>query len=162
MFVLVRHAHAGDKQAWPRPDDERPLSELGRRQARALVDLLAGADVRRVLSSPVVRCRRTVEPLAASRGLVVEEVHLLEPDADPQALEQLLLHQDATGALLCTHGEYMDRLLTRWQREGRLRLEGHGPVDTAKGGAWVVERFGESGASARYLPAVPPEPAGEG
>ncbi len=158
MFVLVRHAHAGDKQTWSHPDVERPLSELGHQQARALVDLLAGAQIRRVLTSPVVRCRATVEPVAAARGLAVEEVHLLEPDADPRALERMLVHEDAAGALLCTHGEYMDRLLTRWQREGRLNLQGHGAVDTAKGAAWVVERFGAADATARYLPAVPPEP----
>ncbi len=161
MFVLVRHAHAGNKQAWAWPDEERPLTELGRRQASALVDLLAGVEVRRLVTSPVLRCRQTLEPLARAHSLAVEEKHLLEPDADPRSLERFLLGRDVTGAVLCTHGEYMDRLLTRWQSGGRLSLEGHAAVDTGKGGAWVVRGFGGPGASARYLEPVPPDPSDE-
>ncbi len=35
MFVLVRHAHAGNKALWHGPDADRPLSIVGRRQAAA-------------------------------------------------------------------------------------------------------------------------------
>jgi broad specificity phosphatase PhoE len=40
VFVLARHAHAGDKPALAGLDDDRPLTALGRNQAAHLVDLL--------------------------------------------------------------------------------------------------------------------------
>ena len=61
---VVRHGKAGSRSGWTEPDDQRPLTKAGRRQAGALADMLAGDHVTRVLSSPYVRCRQTVEPLA--------------------------------------------------------------------------------------------------
>ncbi len=49
---LVRHAKAGDRQAWPGDDLSRPLSKTGRRQAKALVRVLSGRMIERILSSP--------------------------------------------------------------------------------------------------------------
>src|SRR5918999_450072 len=41
---LVRHAKAGDRSQWDGPDDLRPLSKVGRRQAVGLADeLIEGA-----------------------------------------------------------------------------------------------------------------------
>ena len=162
MFVLVRHAHAGDKRGWPWPDEERPLSELGRRQAEALVRLLADVPVRRLVSSPVLRCRQTLEPLARAHGLPVEDEPLLEPDAEVEALERFLRRSVADGTVVCSHGEYLDRLLTHAVAGGQVRLGGHGAVDTAKGAAWVVDGFGAPDATARYLPPEPPDPSAGG
>jgi phosphohistidine phosphatase SixA len=156
MFVLVRHGFAGDKRTWTWPDDERPLTELGRRQAEGLVASLADVPVTRILSSPVVRCRQTVTPLAEARGLAVESNPLLEPDGEPERLERLVARL-GDGAVLSTHGEFLDRLLGRWVEAG-LRLEGHDAAGTAKGAAWVVEDLGTQRARARYVPARPGEP----
>ncbi|WP_019819728.1 histidine phosphatase family protein [Saccharomonospora saliphila] len=45
------------------------LDETGRAQAEALVDRLAGVPLAEVVTSPLLRCRRTVGPLATARGL---------------------------------------------------------------------------------------------
>ena len=37
-LYLVRHADAGDPLAWTRPDEERPLSAKGHRQAERIGD----------------------------------------------------------------------------------------------------------------------------
>ena len=74
---LVRHGEAGDRHAWHDPDELRPLTEEGWRQAKALVDLLADAEIDRLLSSPYVRCVQTLEPLAEARGLPVETTPVL-------------------------------------------------------------------------------------
>jgi phosphohistidine phosphatase len=70
---LLRHADAGDPAAWEGPDETRPLSEKGRRQAERLARHLGaigyGLDV--VLSSPKVRAMETAEPVAQTLGLEV-------------------------------------------------------------------------------------------
>jgi hypothetical protein len=102
----------------------------------------------------VVRCRQTVEPLARARGLTLRTEPLLEPDGDVAELQRRLLTPDLDGAVLCTHGEFLDRLLDRWSRSGRVRFSGHRAVGTAKGSAWVVEDLGGAAATARYLTPV--------
>ena len=72
MIVLVRHASAGDPDAWEGDDRLRPLDGRGRRQAEQLVELLAPYELTRILTSPALRCVQTVEPLAHARGLAIE------------------------------------------------------------------------------------------
>lgn len=45
------------------------LDDLGRTQATQLVDRLDGLPIKALVRSPLLRCRRTVEPLAAALGL---------------------------------------------------------------------------------------------
>jgi broad specificity phosphatase PhoE len=154
MFVLLRHAHALDKRSWDRPDAERPLSRRGEAQAVALVGHLSSLPVRRVLSSPALRCRQTVEHLARELGLPVEVSDLLAADADVVRLGRFA--DDPGGdALLCTHGETLAALLARWQSTHRLRLpvpvQSRGKSVTEKSGGWIMEE--ETGVlTARYLP----------
>ena len=63
-LLLVRHADALPEGA-TRPDEHRPLSPIGRAQARELAALLseAGIEVGGVVSSPLVRAVQTAELL---------------------------------------------------------------------------------------------------
>jgi phosphohistidine phosphatase len=63
---LLRHADAGDPDAWDGPDDARPLSPRGERQAERLATLLlnGGFVPDAILSSPKTRARETAEILA--------------------------------------------------------------------------------------------------
>ena len=70
--VLIRHASAGDREHWSGDDRERPLDERGWRQAEALVHSLAGYDIERVLSSSLVRCVHTMQPLPRELGIEIE------------------------------------------------------------------------------------------
>jgi probable phosphomutase (TIGR03848 family) len=45
------------------------LDDKGREQAEALVDRVAGLPIKALVRSPLLRCRRTLEPLAAALGL---------------------------------------------------------------------------------------------
>lgn len=152
MFILVRHAHAGDRSTWPLVDSERPLSEQGQHQAAGVAEAFAGLGVTRLLSSPYRRCRQTLGPLAERTGLVVDLCPLLDPDARPGALDRML--REAEGSVLCTHGETLAALLRHWHRRSSVSL----PVRrrqiskglTEKGGSWVVEDHGD-GPSAHYL-----------
>jgi len=149
-LYLVRHAKAGDRNAWTEDDRLRPLSGRGQRQAHQLVELLADAKFDRILSSPYVRCMQTVVPIAGERGLPVEPVDAL---AEPGNLREglVLLRKHATsGALLCMHGDLMPMLLEHFDASG---------VDIAddlrwpKGCIWIIDtdNTGEV-VRARYIP----------
>jgi phosphohistidine phosphatase len=61
QLLLLRHADAGDSEAWTGDDAERPLSGKGRRQARWTGRWLGGGSRRPnvVVTSPKVRAAET-------------------------------------------------------------------------------------------------------
>jgi 8-oxo-dGTP diphosphatase len=133
--LLVRHAKAGDREKWEAPDDLRPLTAKGEAQAEALVDLLAGYEIDRVLSSPYLRCTQTVAPLAAARGLAVEPCDDLaegEGHAGIGLARGLLREPGFT--VLCSHGDVVEEVLDALG----VRREQF----TRKGATWVLEEAG--------------------
>ena len=136
MILLVRHASAGDREAWEDDDRLRPLDERGRRQAVQLIELLAPYRLERILSSPALRCVQTVEPLALARGLSIEVSDELSEERqhlDGAALVRSLQGVDA--AVSC-HGGLSEAVCGESQKKAEvLVLEG-----TA-----VVERFRAKG-----------------
>jgi 8-oxo-dGTP diphosphatase len=77
---LVRHAKAHSRDRWwGRPDRERPLTDVGMDQARALAAALQSGDqpIVRLYSSPWLRCTQTLDPLADALGTVIAEVDQL-------------------------------------------------------------------------------------
>jgi 8-oxo-(d)GTP phosphatase len=112
--VLLRHASAGDRDHWDGLDHLRPLDKRGRRQAAELVELLRPFGLRRVVSSPYVRCVDTVAPLAVALGVPVEEDERLAEGAGPGAAE--LLQED--GVLACTHGDVVWGVLGQDLKKG--------------------------------------------
>jgi 8-oxo-dGTP diphosphatase len=150
MRVLVRHAEAGDERDWTGPDAARPLSTEGWEQAVALVDLLAGLRIERLLTSPALRCRQTLEPLAAAIGLDPQPLDELAVDADVHRLAAILEEPRTDQAVLCTHGEVLQELFGQL-RAGAM-LQGQAEPPWEKGSAWVLERLGD-GFRGRYLAA---------
>ena len=112
--VLLRHASAGHRTDWEHDDSWRPLDARGRRQSADLVEILRPVGVRRVVSSPYVRCVQTVEPLAAALGLQVEQDERLEEGAGAAAAG--LLSED--GVVCCTHGDVVEEMLGRGLKKG--------------------------------------------
>lgn len=134
-LFLVRHVKAGDRSHWRGPDELRPASRNGRRQATALADRLEQADVSSVVSSPSVRCVQTVEPLADRLGLKVEIDHRL---AEGSSIEQSLavVAEAADGAVLCSHGDVIPDLIAALARRGTaLTTE----PDWRKATVWVLD-----------------------
>ena len=165
MFILVRHAHAGDRERRSGAGAERPLSERGRQQARGLIRALTALESPRLVSSPHLRCRQTLEPLADHLGRPVETTPLLGPQADLSALDGVLTDPAWDGAVACTHGEVVRRLIRRWRQGGRVTFSddlatSHGPRgrDLAEhGSAWIFVD-GEAGPAAHYLGPVHADP----
>jgi 8-oxo-dGTP diphosphatase len=132
-LLLVRHADAGDRDAWTRDQDLRPLSDRGRRQAELLRDALAAYAPARILSSVAVRCIQTVEPLAAAAGVAIEVVEELHEGRTTEALALL----DGTPTVLSSHGDVLPRLLVALT--SHLDILDRSGDGFGKGAAWVLD-----------------------
>ncbi|MEY2567715.1 MAG: 8-oxo-(d)GTP phosphatase [Actinomycetota bacterium] len=140
-ILLVRHAIAVDRHSWgDASDDERPLRKRGRRQADALVGLLSGYEVGRVLSSPFLRCVETVAPLAIARGVAVERTDDLAEGAIHEAMS-LVRAVIGTHVVMCSHGDVIPRVLEHFVVHDGIDL-GSNPT-WAKASTWVLEDDGE-------------------
>lgn len=173
-LIVVRHASAGSRGSWDGPDHLRPLDRKGRRQAEGLARALStqkrdqpGA----ILSSPYVRCYQTVEPLATSLGMSVEEEPALAegrardairlarslidagpgpvdpPPAEPPAGPRPAAALPTT--VLCTHGDIVPALLDEAAGDG---VEVGPDARWAKGSVWVLEGRGGRFTAAHYRP----------
>jgi phosphohistidine phosphatase SixA len=141
VYVLVRHGHAGAKKLWEGDDADRPLSGRGRQQAEGLVASLREAGPTRLVSSPFLRCRQTLEPLAQQLSLPLATWDLLRPDADARRLDRWLADTRLQGAVLSTHGETLHALFDLWAGSRAVVRIGHGATTTGstqKGAAWIV------------------------
>jgi exopolyphosphatase/guanosine-5'-triphosphate,3'-diphosphate pyrophosphatase len=97
---LIRHAKAEKLSTWDGPEPLRPLTQRGLRQARELSEWLAGSGIRRIVSSPFLRCRQSAAPLAATLGLrVLVDERLADGEAPQKAVE--LLHEQRAAVVAC-------------------------------------------------------------
>ncbi|WP_040166256.1 NUDIX hydrolase [Microbacterium gorillae] len=80
-IIVLRHAKALPRAEWTGTDADRPLTTRGAKQARQIVGPLRAFGVRRIVSSPAVRCLSTVEPLATELGRETHPEPLLSQDA---------------------------------------------------------------------------------
>jgi 8-oxo-dGTP diphosphatase len=138
-LLLVRHATAGDRDAWEGDDRLRPLDERGWRQAYALVDLLRSYAPERLLSSPYRRCVQTFEPAAAALAAQIELTDDLAEGARAGALLELAHALRAATAALSVHGEQFEELLGA-------------DAEKKKGSTWVLEWAGDELRPIEYLP----------
>lgn len=158
-LLLIRHAHAGDRHH-DQHDRYRQLSTKGWGQARLIDRALAGRQIARILTSPATRCVQTVEPLAATTGLAVEECdELWEDSSRRSALDRIDLafrsvndevdspapHPVRVAA--CSHGNLIPEILELLATQG-VTIHGRG---CEKGSIWVVTADGSgTWTEARY------------
>ena len=147
---VVRHAVAVSRKAWDNEDEARPLTPKGQRQAAGFAQLVRSEPVRRVLSSPAVRCVETVRPLADKLDLPVETSELLQEGASPDKAYDLLTKMaDKKGdTVLCAHGDLIPELVEAVARDGA----DIGRRMWAKGSTWKLEWDGRRFVTARYVP----------
>ena len=148
ITFLVRHADAGDKRSWDGPDEERPLSLAGFRQAEGLVMRMEDYPVDQILCSPTLRCQQTVQPLARDRLLPIEPVAALSVDGGLTEILQLFWDRRLRNAVLCTHGESISRLFVQLAARGLITSE---PLHWPKGSTWLLHRTDRREVHTRYL-----------
>ena len=119
-LYLIRHADAVPHGDPNYADDDRPLTELGNQQSRALGVALGARGVRFdvILCSPLPRARQTVDGLLATLpdpAPPVEYADELAPGAKPKKLDRLVLKHDGSAIAIVGHepdlSEYAARLI---------------------------------------------------
>jgi phosphohistidine phosphatase len=113
-LYLVRHAHSDPGE----PDELRPLSKKGRKQAQALASELVAAQPEVVLSSPLLRARETAEAIAKAADSPLRVDERLAPGAT--AADVLAVVEGAKAAVV-TVGHQPDC------SEIAVALTGHDP-----------------------------------
>jgi phosphohistidine phosphatase len=150
LLHLIRHAHAGDPEAWDGPDAARPLSEKGRSQAERLGRYLADIGFRTdaILTSPKLRARQTAEIVAEHLGVDVVEDQRLAGALDLDTVAAILNDADDTERpVLVGHDPDFSELVSVLSdaanapmRKGALaRIEIEGPLEPGAGTLrWMI------------------------
>ena len=151
-LIVVRHGIAIAKRRWDGADARRPLTASGARQARLLGARIGRYRPDEVISSPTLRCRQTVEPVATRAGVAVQDSELLAVDGGARAIQLVrrLVRTRPAGAtiVLCTHREVLVEALPALAAEFGVRL-GHRPPG-AKGSYWSLRFRGKSLVNVKY------------
>lgn len=161
QLYLIRHALPDYAQpgAYHRPPGPR-LVEQGLAQAAALVPLLRGANLQRIVTSPLLRCRMTVEPLMAALNLDAEiDDDLIDgqPGEKPQdttlrLVRAILQRSDSQVIALCSHAAPLENLLRFLTRDTvQLPPKDQRGCQVREGSVWRVILKGGSW-QARELP----------
>jgi len=136
VLYLVRHAKAGSRHDWFGDDSARPLTAAGERQAQALAERLAWLATGTVVSSPYLRCRQTLQPLAQRVGTnVLTDTRLAEEQGFVGAVQ--MLGELPHGSVLCSHGDVIPETVQALQRRG---CHIAGVPDWRKASTWVIHR----------------------
>lgn len=144
---LVRHAHAGDRKKWSGNDSLRPIDERGQRQAALVGRLYALFGPGRLFAATPLRCKQTLEPLAAAIGdrpIVLDSAFAEPPDAEDApakaklALQRLLDLRSGAMPVICSQGKVIPYLLAALRDEDDAT-----PYKTPKGGGWVLTWAGD-------------------
>ena len=131
-LYLIRHGRPA--AAWGQDDADPGLDETGRAQALAARDWLLGQPVewrpKRVVSSPLRRCRETAEPTALALGEAIEIDPIVGEIPTPAALHPTERSGWLRQAFQGTWGEIRGDLdYDAWRREIVASLRSRG--DTA-------------------------------
>jgi phosphohistidine phosphatase SixA len=148
-LYLLRHADAGDPEAWTGDDADRPLSGKGEKQSERLGRFLAGtafrADV--FLTSPKVRALRTAEIVAERLGSTATVEDRLAGGLDAGVVDAILRDRgDPDRAVLVGHDPDFTELLqsltasTVEMKKGAMaRIDIDRPLEDGAGRlAWLV------------------------
>ncbi len=145
---MVRHADAGHRGGRHEPDEQRTLSERGRRQANGLGEQLADTGITRLLASPSLRCQQTLEPLAERLELKVEVDDRLGEGQGAEGALALAAELQHMSAALCSHGDVIPDLLDTLLAQG-TKLKGD--LRWQKASTWVLTWDGNRLVKGKYL-----------
>lgn len=134
-LFIIRHGLAGQHGDYPN-DDERPLTEEGKRKTREVAKRLRELGLRfdLILTSPLVRAKQTAEILEAEKlGKPLEEVNYLAPSGKMQTWLDWLETWKAPNKTLALVGHEPDlsawaEMLVWGEVRGKLVLKKAGTI----------------------------------
>jgi|SRR5579859_1413848 len=136
-IYLILEADSGSQLDWPGPSRLRPITRRGWRQARSLADELGRQPILRIVASPFLRCRQTVQPLADQLGLEVHSDRDLGADASVErATARAIALWDVGPTVICTHPAQAMGILDRLSLDGFAQV---GRCARSSVPAWVLE-----------------------
>lgn len=149
-LYLIRHAEAVSREDENYEDADRPLTENGRGQARALAKALVARGIQfdAVIASPLVRARQTAEEMLQNMHGPLAELEFcnhLKPGGKFRKLTRFLMGLAGESVALIGHEPDLSQLA------GRLIGAKNAQLDLAKGGMAVVKCDGMPGKGRGYL-----------
>lgn len=148
-LLVIRHAIAEDRDEFAesgQPDDERPLTDAGRRKmkgaARGLRKVVDSID--HLATSPLVRAVQTAEIISDAFDIgPAEAIPHLSPDARPEDFSRwIAVHSDKAVVAVVGHEPNLSSLVS-WLIAGT----GASRIELKKGGACLVSFDGKVEAS---------------
>lgn len=115
--IALRHAKAVSRSEWEMSDAARPLTDRGKKQAKAIVAPLRAFGVRKVITSDAVRCVQTVAPLAKAIERTPVETARISQDAWEEGVSDLRTVigkrvRSRKAAVICSHGPVLPGILS--------------------------------------------------
>lgn len=109
QLYIMRH---GDAIQYARTDAERPLSDLGRRQAEAMAQCFKTVPPSRIIASPYLRAQQTCSIVCEALGnKTFETVDGITPDVDPLGVVRLLQPYENETLLMVSHQPLVSALI---------------------------------------------------
>ena len=148
-IYLVRHAKAGNRSGWIGDDQDRPLTENGRTQARLLAQRLQNITPSVLWSSPFLRCVQTLEPLSEIFDLEITIENRLSEES-PLEKSLAVAEEAPENAILCSHGDVIPDLIAGLMRRGMSINSDQFSLSAKKGSVFVLHRDGKTFTNAEY------------
>jgi phosphohistidine phosphatase len=103
-LYFLRHGEA-DWPNWNKPDDERPLTDRGKKEMKKIAAFLERLDLSldQIITSPLPRAKQTAEAVANRFDLELKEDKLLEPGFGSSELKQLIKKYPGEEIMLVGH-----------------------------------------------------------
>lgn len=157
-LFFVRHALAANRLEWEGSDEERPLTEKGKKQMKSMARLIEkmGIEVDLILTSPLKRALQTAKIIARkleSKGKLVQDARLA-PGFGIEQLREILASQADKQALMFV-GHEPDFSFTM------SALIGGGHVVCAKGSLARLDLSDSKVLEGELVWLIPPKAAGK-
>ena len=147
-LYFLRHGEA-DWPDWDRPDDERPLTEKGKKEMRRVARFLCALEVAPtlILSSPLPRARQTAEIVAQCLQIALREESALGAGFNTSKLTTIFKRNQAAELMIVGHEPDFSSVI-RGLTGGNVKL--------AKAGIARVD-LNDDGTAGRLIWLLPPK-----
>lgn len=141
-LILLRHAKALDRKEWSGDDEDRPLTEDGRRQVQKLIKTMHVYGLTSIHTSDAIRCLDTAKPIADALGIelvVNSKLSEYEYHRDGKSAAKYIkgLFEQDQRVLVCGHNPILTKIIKKMARRLDMYQE---DFSLGKGDAFILHR----------------------